>query len=137
MKTGEANASGDPVTRRRFLAGTVAAAGAGTALPLLSAGRPAVVGATIVLHDPRLRLDPAGLAGLQAQGAQVIALSGDPVRQWRDAIAPRLAGTDARLLGVTRWPDYLILRGLAAESRRHVRHESLSVDTGALTWLIA
>jgi hypothetical protein len=59
------------------------------------------------------------------------------VRQWRGDQAWLLAHRDTRLIGVTRWPDFLIVRGLAAESRRLVRHESLDPASGVMTWLIA
>jgi hypothetical protein len=59
------------------------------------------------------------------------------VRQWRGHQAWLLAHRETRLFGVTRWPDFLIVRGLAAESRRRVRHESLDPATGVMTWLIA
>ncbi len=132
----------EPGERRRFLRGSVALTGAGA---LLSAGGVARASgallaaskATVVLHDPRLALDAEVVARLEAAGARFIALEGDPVRQWRGAQRELLAHRDTRLFGVTRWPDFLLVRGLAAESRRRVRHESLDPATGVMTWLIA
>lgn len=137
----------DPHTsRRQFLQGSVALTGAG-ALVTANASAAASTSATamlqaaskasVVLHDPRLVLDDAVVARLQAAGASFIALTTDPVRQWRGAQRDLLAARDTRLFGVTRWPDFLIVRGLAAETRRRVRHESLDPATGVMTWLIA
>jgi hypothetical protein len=54
-----------------------------------------------------------------AHGQRLIALEGDPVRLWRDTLrdAPGPIG------GITRWSDYLILRGLAAEQGLRIRQE--------------
>lgn len=133
--------------RRQFLGASVALTGcsalavAGEATPTGQANASAAVlaasKATVVLHDPRLKLDPQITARLEAAGARFIALTGDPVRQWRGLQRGLLADRDTRLYGVTRWPDFLIVRGLAAESRRLVRHENLDPATGVMTWLIA
>ena len=77
----------------------------------------------MVLHDKRISMDPAIAQRLAGNGAQVIALTDDPVRMWRSEVGALLKQPDTRLFGVTLWADYLIVRGLAAESRRHVRHE--------------
>ena len=126
-------------TRRQFLAGTAIAA-AGACAPLLVLARqekaePDFAGSVIV-HDAHLPMEPAVRQRMVAGGARILPLGGDVVRQWRDVIAPLLQTSGAQLLGITGWPDFLMLRGLAAESRRHVRHESLAPQTGMLTWLI-
>lgn len=120
-------------------AGALAAPAAIASLPAVtgSATLQAAGTASVVLHDPRLFLDAAVIARLEATGARFIALTGDPVRQWRGAQRELLAHRETRLFGVTRWPDFLIVRGLAAESRRRVRHESLDPATGVMAWLIA
>lgn len=128
--------------RRRFLQGSLALSGAGALAAAAGAARAseslvAASRATVVLHDPRLAIDDAIAARLEAAGARFVALGGDPVHQWRGAEARLLAHRDTRLFGVTRWPDFLIVRGLAAETRRRVRHESLDPATGVMTWLIA
>ncbi len=84
-----------------------------------------------------LTMDPAIAQRLAGNGAQVIALTDDPVRMWRGEIGELLKHPDTRLFGVTLWADYLIVRGLAAESRRHVRHERHDAEAGTFTWLIA
>ncbi len=91
----------------------------------------------VVLHDRRIAMDPASARRLAGNGAQIIALTEDPVRQWRGAQGALLQQPGTRLFGVTLWADYLIVRGLAAESRRHVRHERHDPDTGIFSWLIA
>jgi len=129
-----------PTTRRRFLQGSAALTGAGA---LLSPAGPAQAAATllaasqasVVLHDPRIALDSAVVARLESAGARFIPLTGDPVRLWRGN--PELLARGTRVFGITRWPDFLIVRGLAAENRRLVRHESLDPATGVMTWLIA
>ena len=129
-------------SRRQFLTGVggaVAAtacaanpAGVATAETLGAAGS-----ATVVLHDPRLPMPREVAERLSANGARIIALDGDPVRLWRSEVGALLCRQDTRLFGLTRWADYLIVKGLAAESRRHTRHEQLHPDSGQLTWLIA
>ena len=128
-------------SRRQFLQAGVALGGAGamavTGSARASASLLAASKASVVLHDPHLSMDANIVASLESSGARFIALAGDPVRQWRGDQAWLLAHRDTRLFGVTRWPDFLIVRGLAAESRRLVRHESLDPATGVMTWLIA
>ncbi len=91
----------------------------------------------MVLHDKRITMDPAVAQRLAGNGAQVIALTDDPVRMWRSEVGELLKQPGTRLFGVTLWADYLIVRGLAAESRRHVRHERHDAEAGTFTWLIA
>lgn len=128
-------------SRRQFLAGAgvVGAAGAATAAPAatLLGSEAAAASATVVLHDPRIPLPADVAARLKANGAQLIPLGDDPVRLWRTEVGALLAKPDTRLFGVTRWADYLIVKGLAAETRRHTRHEQHHVESGHFTWLIA
>ena len=116
----------------------VAAAGVGQA----GLGQGAEVWSTadahsIVLHDDKLLLPAEVRVRLQAQGARIVSLVGDPVRLWGSDLKQNLQHPQARLYGLTRWADLVIVRGLAAESRKHLRHEQLSAETGYLTWLIA
>ena len=127
--------------RRDFLKGAgglggLVAAGSSAAVAAAPAADVAA-GATVVLHDPRFAFDPEVEAGFRARGIEIITIDDDPVRLWRSAIGERLSRPDTRLYGVTRWADYLIVRGLAAESRRYPRHEVHSGDGGHFTWLIA
>jgi hypothetical protein len=94
-------------------------------------------GATVVLHDHRVPLAAATAQRLAANGARLIELADDPVRMWRDEIGALLARSDTRLLGATRWPEFLMISGLAAESRRRVRYQRLDQASGAIVWLIA
>ena len=130
-------------SRRQFLTGagvaaaasaaTVGSAGAATALDTLAA----VQSASVVLHDPRIPLSAEIAERLTANGARIIQLDGDAVRLWRTEVGALLARPDTRLFGLTRWADYLIVKGLAAESRRHTRHEQHHAEGGHFTWLIA
>ncbi len=125
--------------RRQLLVGSActlaAALTAGTALAA-EEGAAFTDSASLVLHDPHIPLAAGLEQRLRMNGARIIALAGDPVRMWRNELGELLAPR-ARLLGVTRWPDFLVIRGLAAESRRHVRYQRLDNETGALVWLIA
>ena len=55
----------------------------------------------------------------QARGQRLIALTGDPVRLWRDNVDRQ----EKAISGITRWSDYLLLRELAAEQGLRVRRE--------------
>jgi hypothetical protein len=125
-------------SRREFLVGSAVAAtsvGAGSS----AASEPVALtaSASVVLHDRRIAMDPAVAARLAANGARVIALDDDPVRMWRSEVGAVLRDPATRLLGVTRWADLLIVRGLAAESRRHLRYENHDAASDVFTWLIA
>jgi hypothetical protein len=132
-----------PTTRREVLVGAAGAVGvaasasaaASTALTqaVLSAGD----GAVVVLFDPAIGIDAALRQSFEARGARFVALDDDPVRMWRGELAPLLADRSTRLFGVSGWPDLLMVRGLAAETRRHVRYEKLDATGEAFTWLIA
>jgi hypothetical protein len=129
-------------SRRRFLTGVGGMVGAATAAAAPSAVQAAdqlaaAATASVVLHDPRIDLPPDVADRLAANGARIIALDDDPVRMWRREVGALLRRPDTRLFGVTRWADYLIVRGLAAESRRHTRHEQHHAQTEHFTWLIA
>jgi hypothetical protein len=125
--------------RRQFLAGSAVATASGIAASAGSVASTldAASSASVVLHDRRITMDPVIAQRLAGNGAQVIALTDDPVRQWRSEVGSLLQRPDTRLFGVTLWADYLIVRGLAAESRRHVRHERHDPEAGTFTWLIA
>lgn len=129
--------------RRRFLAGA-AAAGSAIGAPLsplmaASAGLPGAVPGRdmVVLYDERMPMDPAALQRLESAGARCLPLGGDPVRLWRGESAGLLCARGTRLLGMTRWADLLMVRGLAAESGRRLQFEKLDPTTGVFTWLIA
>ena len=125
--------------RRQFLAGSAVATASGIAASAgsVSTTLDAASRASVVLYDRRITMDPVIAQRLAGNGAQVIALTDDPVRQWRSEVGSLLQRPDTRLFGVTLWADYLIVRGLAAESRRHVRHERHDPEAGTFTWLIA
>ena len=128
-------------TRRQFVTGAAMAGTLAAAVSVRGATQQVATAsgtqASVVLHDRRIGIAPALRSRLVADGAKFIELTDDPVRQWRGEIAALLARPGTRLFGITRWSDYLLIRGLAAESRRHVRHESKASGDGVLTWLIA
>jgi hypothetical protein len=128
--------------RRRFLTGMggvvgVAGATAAPAAVQVVDQLMAATSASVVLHDPRIALPGNVAQRLAENGARIITLDADPVRLWRTEVGELLRRSDTRLFGVTRWADYLIVRGLAAESRRHARHEQHHPVTEHFTWLIA
>ena len=128
-------------TRRGFLAGASGAAAVATASATggvnAAAQLTAADSASVVLHDPSLPMPPEVARRLQANGARIITIDEDPVRMWRQELGAVLRNPDTKLFGLTRWADYLIVRGLAAESRRFPRFEQLHEESGHFTWLIA
>jgi hypothetical protein len=135
--------SGLRTSRRAVLAG-----GAGCAAAAVALGRDATLTqefaaataasrATVVLQDRRLPVPADISARLQGNGAQLLELEADPVRMWRGALAPLLASRDTRLLGVTQWPQFLLVSGLAAESGRRVRYRRYDAASDSFVWLIA
>jgi len=102
------------VNRRGALALGGAAVAAG-ALPAAAARAPAT---GVLLFDPRSA--PARALAAKAQGERLVAVVGDPVRLWRDA----LADDRGPVRGLTRWSDYLLLRGLAEENGLRLRSET-------------
>ncbi len=133
-------------SRRAVLAGTGLTL-AGTALSSSAtdtgsalgtqAGEQAEPAVTVILQDRRYELPEDVRTRLAGNGARVLQLEDDPVRMWRGESASLLAAPDTRLLGATRWPEFLMVRGLAAESGRRVRYERLDAASGAIIWLIA
>lgn len=122
-------------------AGAAAAGAGGSAAPspsLVTADLPATDdGTTVVLQDRRLPLPEEVRARLDAGGSRLLTLDPDPVRMWRGEHAPLLQGAGTRLLGVTPWIEFVMIRGLAAESRRLVRYQRFDADSNAVVWLIA
>jgi hypothetical protein len=133
-------------SRRAVLAGTGLTL-AGTALSA-AGNEPAIVAdgetagqtasqVTVILQDRRFELPDDVRARLTGNGARVVPLEEDPVRMWRGELATLLAARETRLLGATRWPEFLMVSGLAAESGRRVRYQRLDAASGAIVWLIA
>ena len=58
---------------------------------------------------------------LALAGWQHRPLGDDPVRQWRDAIGNEAGRAGVSLMGLTSWPDYLLLSDLAREQRKQVQ----------------
>jgi hypothetical protein len=94
-------------------------------------------GATVVLHGGRDAHASLAARRFAGEGAQVVQLEADPVRQWRGAQGALLSARDTRLVGVTTWPQFLLVRGLAEESGRRVRHQRMDAAAGTISWLIS
>ena len=105
--------------RRGVLALGGAAVAAAPALGALPAGR----GSAVLIFDPA-SVEARALAA-PAKGYRLVALTGDPVRLWRDGLAEHRGP----VAGLTRWSDYLVLRGLAEEGGLRLRSEE-RVATG-------
>jgi hypothetical protein len=118
--------------RRQFIAG--GAVGVVAAL----AGVEAKAGSqiSVLLHDPRIPMPDDVQQRFDAIGTQVVALEGDPVWFWRSKAGEPLRNPATQLMGVTGWAELLVFRGLAAETRRHLRYEKLAAS-GTFIWMIA
>jgi hypothetical protein len=127
--------------RRRFLASSAAGLattmGAADSCVVSPLSWPATAETSVVLHDPRILLPDDVQRRLFSNGARCLALEGDPVRLWRSDAGALLRKPTTTLMGVTGWADLLIFRGMAAETRRHLRYERLDLTTGTFIWLIA
>ena len=58
---------------------------------------------------------------LAKAGLESVALTDDLVRQWRDGMGAKAGRAGVPVLGLTSWPDYLLISGMAAEQRKHVQ----------------
>lgn len=126
--------------RRQFLSGGVAATASGLGMAgniIQGATLDASGRALVVLQDVRMQLDAEVVRRLFLSDVPIVSLTEDPVRLWRSDAGELLRKPETRLLGVTGWADYLIVRGLAAETRRHVRQERHDPHASTFTWLIA
>lgn len=113
-----------PLVDRRTLLAAGGAAAAMGAIPA-TAGAPAASG--VLLFDPGSAEARAEAA--TARGQRLIALDGDPVRIWRNA----LAAHRGPVAGLTRWSDYVVLRSLAEERGLRIRNEErVAVMRGAM-----
>ena len=113
--------------RREFLGAAAAAAGsAAAATPV----RAAVGRKTLWVYDPAT-LGDVGAADLFPPGAERVAVAGDRVRLARDL----LAREPHEIRGVTRYADYLLLSGAAADQGYRVVART-ALDGNALSWAV-
>jgi hypothetical protein len=107
-------------SRREFLAGTaVALTSAAVPLPVLAANtRKLANRSALVLYQAHEPHATAFADELAAAGFSTLAMTDDPVRQWRDGLGRLVLDENFVLLGLSNWADYMIVRGLAAEHRR-------------------
>jgi hypothetical protein len=130
------------LTRRAAMAGAGVVLAGSALLPRhvvipATAALAAPSGATFVIQGVPIALARDTLALLGVEAAPVVALEADPVRQWRSSRGAVLAARDARLVGITTWPQFLLVRGLAEESGRRVRFQHSDGHAGTITWLIS
>ncbi|GEM_PF-741077 len=118
-------------SRRQFMKGTGSLVALGSLPAYVRAGPEGLHGHLGGIMDRQgivvFRQDDAhsvAFAGtLEKAGLEAIALTDDPVRQWRDGLGDKVAASAGPVMGLTSWPDYLILNGLAAEHRKLVQLE--------------
>ncbi|HWL61451.1 MAG TPA: hypothetical protein VNQ32_01520 [Steroidobacteraceae bacterium] len=91
---------------------------------------------TVILQDRRVLL-PEDLRARLGGSTRVLQLEADPVRMWRGEHAPLLGDPTTRLVGITPWIEFVMIQGLAAESRRRVRYQRHDAGADAMVWLIA
>ena len=93
--------------------------------------------ATVILKDRRVALPDDLRSRVAGSGVRLLQLEADPVRMWRGEHAALLASASTRLLGITPWIEFVMIQGLAAESRRRVRYQRHDAGADAMVWLIA
>lgn len=128
------------LNRRQFITAG-AAAGVATIAGTQAHGAPlewwpSASKAAVVLHDPRIPMPAEMRRQFESRGTRTIELEGDPVWFWRSTAGAPLRDPATTLMGVTGWPELLVFRGLAAESRRHLRYEKLAAS-GTFIWMVA
>lgn len=77
----------------------------------------------IVLYSEKEMHSVAFADTMAKAGLETVALTDDLVRQWRDGLGNKISQSGAPVIGLSNWPDYLVLSGLAAEARLHVMME--------------
>jgi hypothetical protein len=114
------------IDRRRLLFAGVSGIVAGL-LPLATRIHIPQSSGGICLYDPLIREAPSLARLTRRTPFSLVALDGDRVLQWR-----ALHGRRAEPIGgVTRWSDFVLLRGLAAEAGMRLRNEhQLLTSTG-------
>jgi hypothetical protein len=71
----------------------------------------------LALYQEQDAVSVAFATALQQQGIAVQALGTDIVRLWRDQLRAQVVRDNVRLVGLTPYTDYFLLKGLAAEER--------------------
>ena len=97
------------VSRRMFVKAAAAASATG-ATPALAAATVA-----LVVYDSRLPQSRLWAAHI---GGPVVDVAEQHATRWQAMRAPLPAG---RIIGLTRWSDFILARGFAAEQRRPLR----------------
>jgi hypothetical protein len=124
-------------SRREFLAGTaLALTSASIPLSTFAAATTRKLGArpALVLYQRHDVHASAFADELAAHGFATLALTDDPVRQWRDGLGQLVMQQDFALVGLSNWSDYSVLRGLAAEHRRFPLLERQQRKVAGTAW---
>ena len=110
------------LTRRTF----VVSGGAAVSLMGTGAWAAAQSGPALVIYDSRL---PRSVAFARSIAAERLDIAGEGARRWntlRKALPP------GRIIGLTRWSDYVLVRGFAEEQRKRLTREERLGDL--LVW---
>jgi hypothetical protein len=113
------------VSRRTLLKGT-AAIGAATALPAIAARSKVIC--TII--DSRI---PASLRFAKNAAGPVIDVAHEDAAFWKKL----RSAPDGTVTGMTRWSDFVIIRGLLEEQGKRLRDEAHDASTALFTWTMA
>ena len=98
------------LSRRQFVAtGALASLAAGVTINGLM--KPS---ASLVVYDGRI---PESRAFANSHSAFSIDVADEHMQRWRSF---RSSAVDGRWVGLTRWSEFILVRGFAAEQRKHV-----------------
>jgi hypothetical protein len=85
----------------------------------------------LIVHDPERPASRALALACTPHANRLVALTGDRVHFWRNALAQR----PTSIAGVSRWSDLVLARGIGAEHGLRLRATTRHDDLHA--WLIA
>ena len=112
------------LTRRTLVKTGAAVAATGTlSVRAIAGGRP-----VLVVYDSRL-LESAAFA--RAAGAVQIDVAAEDANFWRGLRARLPAG---RVIGLTRWPDFVVARGWLEEQGKRLKLEERVAPGGLFRW---
>jgi hypothetical protein len=101
------------LTRRTF----VASGGAATAILGTGYAAKASAAPALVVYDSRI---PRSVAFARSIAAERLDLASQDAKHWR---ALRQDLPPGRVVGLTRWSDYVLVRGFAEEQRKRLKSE--------------
>lgn len=117
-----------PVTRRTVLIST------GVGMAALAAPALAAIeaGPMLAVYDSRLPQTEIFARECAAKGIRLLDIAAEDARQWRGCRGGFCVAAGDRIIGMTGWSDWVLLRGVLYEQRRRVRSEE-RVEMGGRT----